>query len=185
MSLELYFTDANRRRAILIFQSKRPTKSKRDGSLPTQPTGRSIVGSNLSGRGVRSVTRANRFSYVYVIPRGSHVSSCQKTPKLKKREYHVTIGLLVGWRNHISSPFFPLSFQSRTNLQRWIIPYCLSPGNANDDDDKKIRDFFLFFFKKGFWVTKKLVKKKIREKRVKVNAIRFTSRQVQTRNHVL
>jgi hypothetical protein len=109
MSLELYFTDANRRRAILIFQSKRPTKSKRDGSLPTQPTGRSIVGSNLSGRGVRSVTRANRFSYVYVIPRGSHVSSCQKTPKLKKRERE-NITLLLGcWSDDAITyrhPFF-------------------------------------------------------------------------------
>jgi hypothetical protein len=145
MSLELYLlmltVDAPFWFSNLNVQRNR---KEMDLSLPNQLR-RSIVGSNLSGRGVRSVTRANRFSYVYVIPRGSHVSSCQKTPKLKKREYHVTIGLLVGWRNHISSPFFSLSFQSRTNLQRWIIPDCLSPGNAYDDD-KKIRDFFLFFF---------------------------------------
>lgn len=110
MSLELYLLNANRRRAILIFQSKRPTKSKRDGSLPTQPTGRSIVGSNLSGRGVRSVTRANRFSYVYVIPRGSHVSSCQKTPKLKKERENITL-LLGCWSDDAITyrhPFFSL-----------------------------------------------------------------------------
>jgi hypothetical protein len=62
-------------------------------------------------------------------------------------------------QSHIVT-LFSLSFQSRTNLQRWIIPNCLSPGNA--DDDKKIGDFFLFV-KKGFWVTKKMVK--IKKKR--------------------